>query len=44
MTKLDVHEGRLARALTTLFGNGAVAFGIGKNSVISTKIGKKFVL
>ena len=29
------------RALTPLFGNGAGAFRIGKNSVIFTKIGKK---
>ena len=28
------------RALTPLFGNGAGAFRIGKNSVILTKIGK----
>ena len=28
------------RALTPLFGNGARAFRIGKNSVVSTKIGK----
>ena len=31
----------LVRALTTLFGNGARAFRIGKNSVVLTKIGKK---
>ena len=31
-----------SRALTTLFGNGAGAFRIGKNSVASTKIGKKY--
>ena len=30
------------RALTTLFGNGAGAFRIGKNSVVLTKIGKKY--
>ena len=30
------------RALTPLFGNGAGAFRIGKNSVVSTKIGKKY--
>ena len=28
------------RALTPLFGNGAGAFRIGKNSVVLTKIGK----
>ena len=31
---------KFSRALTTLFGNGAGAFRIGKNSVVSTKIGK----
>ena len=30
------------RALTPLFGNGAGAFRIGKNSVVFIKIGKKF--
>ena len=30
------------RALTILFGNGAGAFRIGKNSVVSTKIEKKY--
>ena len=30
------------RALTPLFGNGAGAFRIAKNSVVSTKIGKKY--
>ena len=30
------------RALTTLFGNGAGAFRIGKNSVVLTEIGKKY--
>ena len=30
------------RALTPLFGNGAGAFRIGKNSVVLTKIGKMF--
>ena len=30
------------RALTPLFGNGAGAFRIGKNSVVLTKIGKKY--
>ena len=30
------------RALTTLFGNGAGAFRIGKNSVVSTKHEKKY--
>ena len=30
----------ISRALTPLFGNGAGAFRIGKNSVILTKIGK----
>ena len=29
------------RALTPLFGNGAGAFRIGKNSVVLIKIGKK---
>ena len=31
---------RICRALTTLFGNGARAFRVGKNSVVLTKIGK----
>ena len=31
----------VSRALTTLFGNGAGTFRIGKNSVVSTKIGKE---
>ena len=30
------------RALTPLFGNGAGAFRIGKNSVVLIKIGKKY--
>ena len=29
-----------SRALTPLFGNGAGAFRVGKNSVVLTKIGK----
>ena len=32
----------LFRALTPLFGNGAGAFRIGKNSVVLTKIGKMY--
>ena len=32
----------IIRALTPLFGNGAGAFRIGKNSIVSTKIGKKY--
>ena len=31
-----------SRALTPLFGNGAGAFRIGKNSVVLIKIGKKY--
>ena len=34
-------DGR-SRALTPLFGNGAGAFRIGKNSVVLIKIGKKY--
>ena len=34
----------LDRALTPLFGNGAGAFRIGKNSVVLIKIGKNTVL
>ena len=30
------------RALTPLFGNGAGAFRIGKNSIVLIKIGKKY--
>ena len=33
-----------ARALTPLFGNGAGALGLGKISVISTKIGKIYIV
>ena len=33
-----------SRALTPLFGNGAGAHGIGKISVVSTKIGKICIL
>ena len=34
------HLAALRRALTLLFGNGAGALSIGKNSVVLTKIGK----
>ena len=32
----------ISRALTPLFGNGAGAFRIGKNSIVLIKIGKKY--
>ena len=38
----DIHPGKFVefRALTPLFGNGAGAFRIGKNSVVLIKLGK----